>query len=274
MNVRTDGRPYIFNIRCREGVTSSHGNVYQARLRGETPRPMHKMEVRFENFICTQSGRMRSWGTTMPKDRIESFGFSVTGPPGPFELELEFIGASTGVPEFEQRLKAKQLAIEIEDEKTRLQKRLRTIEKRQQVARELELLRQQRGQGVSGAQSSSSSPASASPRSTAPIFTPTADSAEANDDVMDSLRERLAPDAPKTTRQTLADLAAYPAEVQEEMRKELEERNKKLAQQIEDEERIATEKAKQNENQPATSGKLTDQQLRDILAGRNATKKK
>ena len=80
MNVRTDGRAYMFNVRCFSNTFESvDGFVYQARIREEQPRPMHKLEVRFENFMCTQHGRARSFASPLPKGRILSFGFSVTG---------------------------------------------------------------------------------------------------------------------------------------------------------------------------------------------------
>lgn len=80
MNVRTDGRSYMFNVRCFSNTFESvDGYVYQARIKEEQPRPMHKLEVRFENFMCTQHGRARSFASALPKGRIRSFGFSVTG---------------------------------------------------------------------------------------------------------------------------------------------------------------------------------------------------
>lgn len=116
MRVRTDGRPYKFNVRCREHPTRGHGIMYQGRIAEETPRPMHKLEVRFKYLLCMQNGRPRPFDFEIPKHCIQSFGFSVTGPPGPFELELEYIAAEVGTPVFEikeldmynQRFAAKQ----------------------------------------------------------------------------------------------------------------------------------------------------------------------
>jgi len=151
MQVRTDGRPYIFNVRCRDSISSSRGFIYQARIKEETPRPMHKLEIRLENFICTYNGRMKSYASPMPTDRIESFGFSLTGPAGPFELELESITAHQGVPEFELRDRYKALASEESAITKEIRTRIKEAEKRRTLADELHKLRAAKAAGLSPA---------------------------------------------------------------------------------------------------------------------------
>lgn len=142
MQVRTDGRSYIFNVRARDGIfDQAAGLVWAARIKAETPRPMHKLEVRFENLLCTEHGRPRQFGTALPKGRIESFGFSVTGPPGPFELEIEGLWAQCGTPDFERKALEAHKAAEAAEKARRLARRVADFDRRRAVAQELDKLR-------------------------------------------------------------------------------------------------------------------------------------
>ncbi len=53
MIVKTDGRPYMFNVRCRERATPF---VYQARLKEEDPKPMQRMEVSIHRVSMPHRG--------------------------------------------------------------------------------------------------------------------------------------------------------------------------------------------------------------------------
>lgn len=264
MNVRTDGRPYIFNIRCREGLSSSHGNVYQARLKAEVPRPMHKMEIRFENMICTQSGRMRSWGTSMPKDRIESFGFSVTGPPGPFELELELIAAQIGTPDFEIALNKERAVSDALDRQRKLDLRMQDLDRRRAVQVELDALRRSRGPNTLGRVFAEGGP----PGLLQHLFGYGEENSFGESEAASSRKAR-ASTAPESTvdsqmrQPKMNDISTYPKEVQAEMLLEERKRREALEATIAKE----TADAKLSDNTVAHArGKLTQEELRQILS--------
>ena len=110
LTLRTDGRPYVFSLRCKE-----HDRlVYQVRVPGDPELlatsasapslpPFATKSVRFEQFLSTFQGRMRLVQMEMPRHRVASFGFSVNGPPGPFRLELESMDAKKGLTAYEKR---------------------------------------------------------------------------------------------------------------------------------------------------------------------------
>ena len=96
--IRTDGRPYTLSIRCHERLPL----VYQARIPHSQPRPTHWKEIRFDHFLTTFQGQMQTLQFSLPRARVASWGLSVTGPPGPFWLELERVEARRGLTEFEK----------------------------------------------------------------------------------------------------------------------------------------------------------------------------
>jgi hypothetical protein len=152
LRLRTDGRRYIFNVRARESTWSSTaGYIWQSQLRAESPpRPyLHKMEVRMENFVCTQHGRAKNFGSPLPRERVESFGFSVTGPPGPFELEVELIEARAGVPEFELRQEWEARKAQQLERDRRIAERVARAEQRAKVQAELAKLKSERDEAAS-----------------------------------------------------------------------------------------------------------------------------
>jgi len=145
LRLRTDGRRYIFNVRAHNSVLqNTNGYIWQSQLRAESLRPMHKKEVRLENFMCTQHGRAKNFGSPLPRERIESFGFSVTGPPGPFELELELVEARCGVPEFELRAEWEARQAQLAERERRIGERIAQQEQRARVHQELQRLRAER----------------------------------------------------------------------------------------------------------------------------------
>ena len=98
LRLRTDGRPYTLSIRCHERLPL----VYQARIPASQPRPMHWSEIRFEHFLTTFQGQMQTLQFSLPRGRVASWGLSVTGPPGPFWLELECVEARRGLTVWEK----------------------------------------------------------------------------------------------------------------------------------------------------------------------------
>ena len=97
--IRTDGRPYTLSIRCHERLPL----VYQARIPPHSQqRPTHWKEIRFDHFLTTFQGQMQTLQFSLPRARIASWGLSVTGPPGPFWVELERVEARRGLAEYEK----------------------------------------------------------------------------------------------------------------------------------------------------------------------------
>ena len=96
--LRTDGRPYTLSVRCHERLPL----VYQARIPHSAARPMHWKEIRLDHFLTTFQGKMQTLQFSLPRARIASWGLSVTGPPGPFWLELERVEARRGLAEYEK----------------------------------------------------------------------------------------------------------------------------------------------------------------------------
>lgn len=99
-NIKTDGRPYCFNVRTR----GDKNDVWIGRINAEEPgRPVRRREIALRDLWGTTNGRPHWVHTTIPKSRIESFGFSITGAEGPFRLEIECIAAGQGEMESERR---------------------------------------------------------------------------------------------------------------------------------------------------------------------------
>ncbi len=99
VNMRTDGRQYFFNLKSMPFLD----NLYQVRVPAEKPRPLHTKEVRFTDFIEVFEGEMTKFpDSRLALDQITSFGISVSGPAGPFEVEIESIEAFRGIPDYER----------------------------------------------------------------------------------------------------------------------------------------------------------------------------
>ena len=97
--IRTDGRPYTLSLRCSERLPL----VYQARVpESQLARPTHWKEIRFDHFLTTFQGQMQTLQFSLPRSRIANWGLSVTGPPGPFWLELERVEARRGLTKWEK----------------------------------------------------------------------------------------------------------------------------------------------------------------------------
>jgi hypothetical protein len=98
--MRVDNRRYLFNIRCNERIP----HVYQSLLRNPHEiSEFQKLEVKLANMVCTLNGRAKNIQTALPSRDIQSFGLSISGPEGPFQLELESITAHRGIPDWERR---------------------------------------------------------------------------------------------------------------------------------------------------------------------------
>ena len=97
--LRTDGRPYTLSIRCHERLPL----VYQARIPPHSAeRPTHWKEIRLDHFLTTFQGQMQTLQFSLPRARIANWGLSVTGPPGPFAIEIERVEARRGLAEYEK----------------------------------------------------------------------------------------------------------------------------------------------------------------------------
>jgi len=91
LNVQTCGRPYMFGVRVNFMIDNC---IYQAGIKPDVvPRPMHELYIPMDAMIKTRNGRRMKVQTPLPRNEVESFGFVVTGPSGPFRLELECIEA-------------------------------------------------------------------------------------------------------------------------------------------------------------------------------------
>lgn len=96
LQVQTDGRAYLFNV--LPDSFSVGEDIYQAAIAAEEPRPMHLLEVDFEQLTQTSKGLVRYYQAELAVDRIKGFSFGVQGE-GPFRFELGSMEAR--VPDFE-----------------------------------------------------------------------------------------------------------------------------------------------------------------------------
>jgi hypothetical protein len=118
MNMKTDGRAYCFNVRCR----NSTQDVWVGRINAD---PLHaskpylrKLEIEFNKLWGTSKGRPMLIPKHVNQSAIQSFGFSVTGEEGPFRLEIECIVAHQGEPDY-TILSKRRRSIELEQEEQR-----------------------------------------------------------------------------------------------------------------------------------------------------------
>lgn len=89
LSVKTDGRPYLFNVRCN--------NMTEHLFQGRIVVPKNRwctVSIPFHKLALTHRGAIVSHGAEIDTDTIDGFGVLIAdGREGPFRFELEFIKA-------------------------------------------------------------------------------------------------------------------------------------------------------------------------------------
>lgn len=90
LQVQTCGKPYFFNVLPKMYLSAE--DIYQALIAEEEPRPMHELQVDFNQFLMTRRNYIKEFQMPLIPSNIEGFSFGIRGE-GSFRLELATIEA-------------------------------------------------------------------------------------------------------------------------------------------------------------------------------------
>lgn len=95
LRLKSDGRSYFVNIQT-DGIEPT--DLHQHRLYAKRPGEWETILIDLDAFVRTNHGRIIEPQSEILKQKMNSFGFSLTDRvPGPFELRIHNIWATNGL---------------------------------------------------------------------------------------------------------------------------------------------------------------------------------